>query len=54
MDHSEDFDQISIFYARVVNSMTYKTSRVDLMSKKRFMAWMEYQRLYEMFIEYEF
>lgn len=44
----EDKDSIVIFYNEFVNAVTFKTNRMELMGRKRFMDAMKFQRLYEM------
>lgn len=44
----ENYDSIVIFYNEFVNAVTFKPSRMELMSRKKFTEAMKFQRLYEM------
>lgn len=44
----DDYDSIAIFHNEFVNAVTFKTRRVELMTRKRFFECMKFQRLYEM------
>lgn len=44
----EDYDKIVLLHNRFVNAVTFKTSRIELMTRKRFAECMKFQRLYEM------
>lgn len=44
----DDYDSICIFHNEFVNAVTFKTKRVELMTRKRFIECMKFQRLYEM------
>lgn len=48
MELSQDKDKIVIFYNEFVSAITQEIKRIELMSRKRFMAAMKFQRLYEM------
>lgn len=44
----EDYESILIFHNEFINAVTFTQKRIELMSRKRFMACMKFQRLYEM------
>lgn len=45
---AEGHDSIVIFHNEFVNAVTFRTKRIELMTRKRFMDCMKFQRLYEM------
>ena len=45
---ADGFDSIVIFHNKFVNAVTFKTTRIELMTRSRFMECMKFQRLYEM------
>jgi F-type H+-transporting ATPase subunit gamma len=44
----EDYETIVIFHNEFENAVTFTQKRIELMGRKRFMACMKFQRLYEM------
>ena len=44
----EDYDKIVLLHNKFVNVVTFKTHRIELMTKQRFTECMKFQRLYEM------
>lgn len=45
---AEGADSIVLFYNEFVNAVTFRPQRIELMTRKRFMECMKFQRLYEM------